>query len=800
MTKARNSVVCLVLLLTILAPIYEVSGALPPLAAGTFPTGTIVVPMDDKQTDRVRVYGFIHEFLRSGDVGVARIIEPPDATMRTSLTPAGAVYQGGPFLIDQKYSTNVNSLLATPAFNKVLVTRLTAPFTSNQIFFVRQPTKILVIKGIWGRTDFTLNQMAINYTMVSPDQVLSNPSIIKQYSLIVVDCPGWFGNPTSYTADKRAKIQSVYDVLRTHAQAGNEIIFTDIAIKDLDATFPGYVVPLGPNTPGSWDSTVNNPPGPGSTFPAEFPSQYYNAGPDPNKIKLYTEGSGYAVASIQPAHASDVRILADSNKFGLPARYAILAFYFQFGSGIVEGLGFHPQQQLPVGSKGYYAVIQMYGNKFVHGPQIDFVLQVTPPIITIPQNQVATYNINVVSLGSFSSPVSLTVSGYPTASTPNLNPPSVTPPAGSTAGSTLTIATTFNTPPGLYNITVTGTSTLPAITRSQTVQLNVTLAKPDFVLSASPTLLIINQSTCGNISITVRAIGSFNGPVNLTLAGLPEHVTYRMIPNPVTPPIGGTVSSIATVCAESNAVPGNYTMTLTGAGKAPDNTPIVHTLNLQLRINKPVVTINWLILLLILLMLLLALLLGLLAFFLSRKRPRAAARVVGVPVAPVRPRPRVAYVLPLPTVRCRHCGRLIPLHAVYCPYCGRPQVIVSRPPPRLVSPRRLGRNTILGAVLTILGGILVILNSAAFLVNSFWTLWSSIFFWLPSLGPKYAFALGMIIGLVLIFGAIIMVMGNGALADIIILPFAVFSLIIGGGFIAGMLLAIVGGIIGALKR
>ena len=109
----------------------------------------------------------------------------------------------------------------------------------------------------------------------------------------------------------------------------------------------------------------------------------------------------------------------------------------------------------------------------------------------------------------------------------------------------------------------------------------------------------------------------------------------------------------------------------------------------------------------------------------------------------------------------------------------------------------------MGAVLSILAGILIILNSAALLVASFYgppVGWSSIFFWLPSVGPSYAFALGTIIGLVLIFGAIITILGNAALADIIIIPFAIFSLIIGGGFIAGMLLAIVGAIIGTLKR
>lgn len=791
MNKPRQLVVCLVLTLAILAPIYDVVTALPPLAAGTFPTGTIVVPMDDKQTDRVRVYGFIHEFLRNGlDVGLARIIEPPDVTMRTSLTPGGAVYQGGPFLIDQKYLPNVNSLLATPAFNKVLVTRLTAPFTSNQVFFVRQPTKILVIKGIWGRTDFTLNQMAINYTMVSPDQVLSNPSIIKQYSLIVVDCPGWFGNPTSYPVNKRAQVQAVYDVLRAQAQAGNEIIYTDIALKDLDQTFPGYVQLLGPNVPGSWDSTVYNPPNSAGTFPAEFPSQYYNAGPNPNSIKISTEGSGYVVESVQPAHASDVRILIDSNKFSLPSRHAILGFYFQFGSGIVEGLAFHPQQQLPVGSKGYYATLEIYGNKFVHGPQIDFLVQVSPNTLTIAQNQVATYGVSVISLGSFSSPVSLQVSGFPTPSTPNLSPASVTPPPGGNVPSTLTIATTYSTPAGSYNITVTGTSTLPAITRSQTVQLNVTLARPDFALNASPTLLILNQSTCGNISVSVRGLGAFNSPVNLTVSGLPEHVTYQMIPNPVTPPIGGTAFSTLRVCTDSSAPVGNYTITLTGSGKAPDNSAIVHTLNLELRVRQPFVPVNWLVILLVLLLLLLAIGLALLAVFLSRKRGRV--------------RPRVQYVLPLPTVRCRNCGRLIPIHVVYCPYCGRPQVILARRPPRLVSPRRrMTRNTIMGVVLSIVAGILIILNSAALLVPSFYgppVGWSSIFFWLPSLGQSYAFALGMMIGLVLIFGAIVMVLGQGALADVIIFPFAVFSLIIGGGFVAGMVLGIVGGIIGALKR
>jgi hypothetical protein len=100
-------------------------------------------------------------------------------------------------------------------------------------------------------------------------------------------------------------------------------------------------------------------------------------------------------------------------------------------------------------------------------------------------------------------------------------------------------------------------------------------------------------------------------------------------------------------------------------------------------------------------------------------------------------------------------------------------------------------------------GILVILNIAALSSPAFYgppVNWSGIFFWLGALGPIYGFALGVIIGLVLIMGSIVMVLRHGALADIIIFPFAIFSLIIGGGFVAGMVLGIVGGIIGALKR
>lgn len=803
MKKSCQYLACLVLLLVVLAPAMEIVAALPPLAAATFPAGTIVVPMDNKQADRIRVYGFIHEFLRlTPDSGVARVIEPPDVSMQTSLTPSGSLYQGGPFLIEARFLTAVNNLLST-SFSTVTVTTLTASFTSDKIFFIRQPTKILVIRGFWGRSDlYTLDLMGINYTVVDPSVVEANPSIINQYSLIVVDDPGWYGTPNAYSDP--ASILAIYDTIRTHVEAGNEVIFTDIAIKDLNATFPGYVN-LAPSDEGSWASTVYNPAG-GGSFQPEFPSQYYNPGTDPNSVRVFTELSGWVVSSVQPAHANDVRILMDSDHYGVPYKYAILAFYFQIGNGIVEGISLHSQQNLyPIASdvNGFYAVREIYGDKFVEGPQLDFIMSASPNPQTVAQGGVASYSVTVTSAGSFSSPVSFQVSGLPPGSTGSFSPLLVTPSEGGVAGTTLTIPTSLSTPVGSYNLTITGTSTIPLITHSVNVALIVTQAPADYVIDANPknpNPLIVNLGQCGNITVTVNSIGNFSAPVNLTLTNRPTHVTSKYTPNPITPPVGGTVKSNLTLCVGPDATPNNYTMTVTGTSLA--GIPIIHTVDVLLRVPTPSGP-NPLIYIIFLILLLVALGIALLflALLMRRKRqPPAVLAPVIVPVV-VRRRPQIRYVLPLPTVQCRNCGRIIPLHSVYCPYCGRPMMITPRPPPAMgLRVGRIARRASLGFLLTLISGILVIMNAALLLVPSFYAAWSTVFWWLPILGPSYAFAIGFIIGLVLIMGSIIMVLGNAALADIIVLPFAVFSLIIGGGFIAGMVLGAVGGIYAALRR
>ena len=109
-----------------------------------------------------------------------------------------------------------------------------------------------------------------------------------------------------------------------------------------------------------------------------------------------------------------------------------------------------------------------------------------------------------------------------------------------------------------------------------------------------------------------------------------------------------------------------------------------------------------------------------------------------------------------------------------------------------------------GFILAMIAGILVILNAAALLSNAFYTMWTGVFFWLPVIDPSpmhgLVFAIGAIIGLILVIGSILMLLGYGTIGSIVVFPLAVLSLIIGGGFVAGFVLGVLGGILGMLGR
>ncbi len=93
-------------------------------------------------------------------------------------------------------------------------------------------------------------------------------------------------------------------------------------------------------------------------------------------------------------------------------------------------------------SQGLFAA--MTANPAAPPPTPDFNLSVAPTLQTVTAGQTATYTVTVGSLDGFTSAVKLACAGQQTNATCALSPTSVTPPAGGTITSTVTITTSGN--------------------------------------------------------------------------------------------------------------------------------------------------------------------------------------------------------------------------------------------------------------------------------------------------------------------------------------------------------------------
>jgi hypothetical protein len=200
-------------------------------------------------------------------------------------------------------------------------------------------------------------------------------------------------------------------------------------------------------------------------------------------------------------------------------------------------------------------------------PTPDFSMSASPASLTLAQGSSGNSTITVTSKFGFNSSVALTVSGCPANATCGLNPTSVTPPSNSFANSTLSVATTVNTPTGPYVLTINGNDSGHSTTVSLTVN-----PPPDFTLSASPTSLTVAQGGSGNSTITATSKFGFSSSVALTVSGCPTNVTCTLNPTSVTPPSNSSASATLTINAAANASPGTYTLTINGNGAGHSTT------------------------------------------------------------------------------------------------------------------------------------------------------------------------------------------------------------------------------------
>ena len=107
-----------------------------------------------------------------------------------------------------------------------------------------------------------------------------------------------------------------------------------------------------------------------------------------------------------------------------------------------------------------------------------------------------------------------------------------------------------------------------------------------------------------------------------------------------------------------------------------------------------------------------------------------------------------------------------------------------------------------GFIVSLIAGILILINAIAFfaLADFIESLGGMLPFFVEDIFETLG-AVGAIIALVVIVGGFLIYMpGKETIGGIIVIIFSILSIFIGGGFLIGLILGIIGGILGLTKK
>jgi subtilase family serine protease len=183
----------------------------------------------------------------------------------------------------------------------------------------------------------------------------------------------------------------------------------------------------------------------------------------------------------------------------------------------------------------------------------DFSVAATPSSQTIVVGGSATYTVTTTALNGFAGTLNLSVTGLPPFATGTFTPTSL-PGSGS---STLTIATTSNTPAAVYSLTVTASDGTTSHSVPVTLEVD---PKGNFSLSISPASQSVDQGSNIGYGVTVSSSGGFTAVVSMTVSGLPAGATATLSPSSVQ---GSGLVSLS-IITSADTPGGSYTLTVTG--------------------------------------------------------------------------------------------------------------------------------------------------------------------------------------------------------------------------------------------
>jgi len=193
------------------------------------------------------------------------------------------------------------------------------------------------------------------------------------------------------------------------------------------------------------------------------------------------------------------------------------------------------------------------------GANGDFIGSFSPITASASPTTPASYVLTLTPLEGFNSNVALSASGLPTGAIATFSPTVVT---GGSGSSTLSISVTSATPAGNYPITVTGTT--PGLSHSTSI--NLLVGAPDFTGSLTPQYQAVAVGGSAQYTLSLQTIGTmpFNNLVTPSVSGLPAGVTATFSPATINPDTNG--SSTLTLTTTSATPQGSYSILVTATG------------------------------------------------------------------------------------------------------------------------------------------------------------------------------------------------------------------------------------------
>src|SRR6266487_4631262 len=210
----------------------------------------------------------------------------------------------------------------------------------------------------------------------------------------------------------------------------------------------------------------------------------------------------------------------------------------------------------------------------------DFIININPSNLTIPQNSSKSATITITGRGGFTGVVLLQAQTQPfgTIVTANLNQTVITLNSTiTTTTSTLTV-NTLGSLPGTAAIYITANSG----TIYRNLYLNVNVTGPDFRINANPASLTIKQGQTGQSTITLTSILGFTGPINLSTS-FSGTISASLTNNFISLTPGVEANTTLTVTVPSKTPPGFAYVDVTGTS----TNNLSHSVFLPLNITGP---------------------------------------------------------------------------------------------------------------------------------------------------------------------------------------------------------------------